>query len=350
MGEHQESLRSLYESGERLRKEIEDSYDYNSAAYQQKLQTAIQTYQECKKLVDQISLFSTNESLEDVVSSEIRYMLIDYHFANLTSKQQSSDRASILKLSKLLYMRFLNLCDAYDLLSNYDRSVLQPVDPGAPKAPSAPIDAAARRNEKIAKFKLEKELKAKIDTLAQNPHLLDEDELRKLQTASMSLAIMKSVQQLEMIDLELDILSKAPKAEGNPLPHLTQDGRSRDRGTRDDYNDKLDNIPSTIKGGPLLSQDGKPLRPFTLLDSRDRLKKGVFKSGHNLPTMTIDEYLEEERKRGGIIEGGGEKSGIRSEPDEDNHEKADEETMKAREWDEFKEANPRGSGNTINRG
>src|SRR5437588_12893343 len=91
-------------------------------------------------------------------------MLIDYHLANLTSKQQSPDRPSILKLSKFLYVRFLNLCDAYNLLSNYDRrSVLQPADPGAPKVPSAPIDAAARRNEKIAKFKLEKELKAKID-------------------------------------------------------------------------------------------------------------------------------------------------------------------------------------------
>jgi len=117
---------------------------------------------------------------------------------------------------------------------------------------------------------------------------------------------MKSIQQLEMIELELDILSKAPEPDENPVAHLTQDERSRDRrGSGDGYNDKLDNIPSTIKGGPLLSQDGKPLRPFTLLDSRERLKQGIFKSGHNLPTMTIDEYLEEERKRGGIIEGGG---------------------------------------------
>jgi len=91
-------------------------------------------------------------------------MLVGYHLADLTSKQQSPDRASILKLSKSLYIRFLNLCDAYDLLSNYDRSILQPTDLGALEALSAaPVDAAARRNEKIAKFKLEKELKAKID-------------------------------------------------------------------------------------------------------------------------------------------------------------------------------------------
>lgn len=66
--------------------------------------------------------------------------------------------------------------------------------------------------------------------------------------------------------------------------------------------------------------------------------------------MTIDEYLEEEKRRGGIIEGGGEQSGIPVEPDEDNYLKADLETMKAREWDEFQEDNPKGSGNTLNRG
>lgn len=66
--------------------------------------------------------------------------------------------------------------------------------------------------------------------------------------------------------------------------------------------------------------------------------------------MTIDEYLAEEKRQGGIVEGGGEQSGIMPEPDEDDFDRADQETMKAREWDEFKEANPRGSGNTLNRG
>ena len=103
--------------------------------------------------------------------------------------------------------------------------------------------------------------------------------------------------------------------------------------------------------GPLLDSKGKPLRPFTLLGGgRQEVKDGVFRPGHSLPTMSIDEYLEEERKRGGIIEGGGEKSGIKPEVDEDDYEISDAATMKAREWDEYVEANPKGSGNTINRG
>ena len=99
-----------------------------------------------------------------------------------------------------------------------------------------------------------------------------------------------------------------------------------------------------------MSSDGKPMRPFTLLDSRQTLKKNVFRPDHSLPTMTIDEYLEEEKRRGGMIDGGGPQSAEQPEPDEDNLIAADEETMKQRAWDEYVEENPKGSGNTLNRG
>lgn len=72
--EDQTSLRSLYDTAERQRHEIEGSYDYQSDAYQDKLCSAVNAYQKCKTLVDQLSLFSSNEGLEDVSSSEIRWV------------------------------------------------------------------------------------------------------------------------------------------------------------------------------------------------------------------------------------------------------------------------------------
>lgn len=66
--------------------------------------------------------------------------------------------------------------------------------------------------------------------------------------------------------------------------------------------------------------------------------------------MMIDEYLEEERRRGGIIEGGGEVSGQVLELDEDDYEKVEKEMYKVRVWDEFVEENFRGVGNMINCG
>ena len=134
----------------------------------------------------------------------------------------------------------------------------------------------------------------------------------------------------------------------------SDDSANRMSSTQDDYSGKLDfSRPSAPRGGhtgPMLSKEGKPLRPFTLLDKRQRLQEGVFRPDHNLPTMTIDEYLEEERRRGGIIDGGGEKSAVRQVVDEDDMEKVDEETMKNRGWDDFKDENPKGAGNTLNMG
>lgn len=138
-----------------------------------------------------------------------------------------------------------------------------------------------------------------------------------------------------------------------PTQPPADDPRQRSNLGGSNYSDRLDPSLSQLlnggRNGPILNNKGKPMQPFTLLDRRSQLQQGVFRSSHNLPTMTIDEYLEEEKRRGNFVQGG-EQSGIQPEIDEDDLDKADEETMKARAWDEFTEANPRGAGNTLNRG
>lgn len=157
-----------------------------------------------------------------------------------------------------------------------------------------------------------------------------------------------------MIAQEFKILALMPPKP--PAGHEDQAVDYRERGGRgkDEYSDRLDPSISQLlnkgKAGPILSKEGRPLKPFTILNSRQELRNGVFRPDHSLPTMTIDEYLAEEKRRGGMVDGGGEQSGRPADPDEDNLDKADIETMKAREWDDFTEANPKGSGNTINRG
>jgi immunoglobulin-binding protein 1 len=137
---------------------------------------------------------------------------------------------------------------------------------------------------------------------------------------------------------------------GNTQVH---DPRHGSEVNKKDYEERLDvDVSQPLKlgkWGPILSKDGRPLQPFTLTDRRSQLQKGVFRSGHNLPTMTIEEYLEDGRRRGGIIQGGNQEN-MNQEIDDDDMNKVNEETMKARAWDEFKEENPRGSGNTLNRG
>ncbi|KAF2873407.1 type 2A phosphatase-associated protein 42 [Massariosphaeria phaeospora] len=356
MAAEPQSIRALFSTAERTREELSSAYETNSPTFQEKLTTAIATYEQCLKLSEQISLFSPNETLDDVSSSDLQYMASSYHLAELVQKITSDVAARKLNLltARGHYERFLKLLDSYDVLEKPDATLFEAyIEDRNAFSTASTRDAAARRDAKIARFRQEKELKKKLAYLRQNPKLAENDEqmVRELYLTDLTFMVHQTFQSLESIAQELQIISLAPPAPPHDQDVSAPDGRQDGRGDRNKYSDRLDSqLPGLKYSGPILSSDGKPLRPFTLLDNRQKLQKGVFRPGHSLPTMSIDEYLEEEKRRGGIIEGGGEQSGIRPEPDEDNLLKADEETLKARAWDEFKEDNPKGSGNTLNRG
>ncbi|KAI1300584.1 TAP42-like family protein [Xylaria venustula] len=361
MAEAPRTLKSTFQAAEAKRLAIEGSYDVTSATYQEDVEGARQSYEDCAQMIDQISLFSPNESLEDLATSDLPYLLVFYHTAELLQKVSTSsplERTRVLNSTRDAYEKFLHLLDSYSILAPRDNKLLAEYneDPSNFSTIST-RDPNARRNAKIANFKAEKELKQKLEYMRNSPRYLedggDEEAVRELYLANIALSVHMTFQGLEGINREVDILAQAP------IPLIPQhttieedDRRRKESMDIDGYSERLDSPLRTQAGfkGPLLSKEGKPLRPFTLVGNRQELQRGVFRPGHNLPTMSIDEYLEEERRRGGIIEGGGEASGRQPEPDEDNIEKADEETMKARAWDEFTEANPRGSGNTLNRG
>ena len=189
--------------------------------------------------------------------------------------------------------------------------------------------------------------------LAQVPRTLDEDESvsREVYNADIQLCAHRTFHALDIIAQEVKILALMPPTPASEAPN-PMDSQERSRTDGDGYSERLDHHDTfkNGKGGPLLTKDGKPLKPFTLLDNRQRLRNGVFKADHNLPTMTIDEYIQEEKRRGGIKDGAGGQSGQSLPIDEDDLEKADQETMKAREWDDFRDDNARGSGNTLNMG
>ncbi|QSZ34453.1 hypothetical protein DSL72_006047 [Monilinia vaccinii-corymbosi] len=353
------SVKTIFNSAERQRLAIESSWQTNTEQYQEDIRNALSTYQECRQLADRLALFSSNETLDDINSSDIQYLVIPYRIADLGQRLCTTDtnkRKLILQEAKKCYESFLTQLLHYEMLSTAEKKLYAEYQ----ESPStfstvSTTDPTARRNTKIANYKLEKDLKKKLDFLAQNPAYLqnDEDAIRELEITKLSLCAHDSFQSLESINRELEVLAMAPV--GPRIPGGPQsDDRERIAGLRGPdagYSDRLDiGDITTNNKGPILSTGGKPLRPFTLLESRQALQKGVFRPGHNLPTMTIDEYLEQERARGGIIEGGGEASGIIPEIDPDDFEKMDEETEKARRWDEFTEDNPKGAGNTLNRG
>ncbi|KIV99209.1 uncharacterized protein PV09_09073 [Verruconis gallopava] len=351
------TLRGLFRDAEDRRRGLDEFSSTVSDAYQENLAAAITSYEECLKVANEIALFSPNETLEDINSSDLEYLLINFRLAQLIEKLTRGERKQNLLAARSRYERFLKLLDSYDILSKADTKLMEQYFEDPDKFSTASTtDPIARRNAKIARFKEQKELKNKLDYLRKNPTALesDEDALRDLHLTNISLCVHETFQALESMALELQMLAMAPPAPPSDPSLHSSDERQRNSSEiyKDGYSERLDD-PSLLKrgwSGPLLSKDGKPLRPFTLTDKRTELRKGVFRPDHSLPTMSIDEYLEEERKRGGIIEGGGEKSGIRPEPEDDDMDKVDAEIMKQRAWDDWKDENPRGAGNTMNRG
>jgi hypothetical protein len=365
MDDQPRSLKALFSEAENKRLALEGMYEANSVTYRDDLSSAIQGYNNCLEQISRLSLFSPNETAEDISTSDLPYLLVNYYLAELIQKRSSptpQSRRAIVSSARDAYERYLHLLDSYSLLSDTYTKLLERYteSPTTFSTISPGADMEARRNAKIANFKTEKELRTKLEFLRRRPEYGtedgtgDEEAVRAVHLAHLAYAAHMTFQGLESLNRELEVLSRAPDPLIPSTSTVAQDEDERRRTRREEgFSERLDaGAPKRLASldGPLLSGQGKPLRPFTLLGNRAEIAKGVFRPGHNLPTMTIDEYLEEEKRRGGIIEGGGEASGRRPEPDEDNYEKADAETYKAREWDEFTEANPRGSGNTLNRG
>ena len=361
--EEETSLKSVFDAAERKRLALENTFEASSPSYGEDLASALKLYENCVHIIDKISLFSTNEGLEDISTASLPYLLVHYRIAELLQKVSTPsplERKVTLNHTRGAYERFLQLLDNYAILSAPESKLLSQYNDDPSAFSTVPTkDPNARRNGKIANFRAEKELKQKLAYMRQSPRYLedggDEEAVRELHLANVAFCVHMTFQGLEGINREMEVLAQAP------IPLMPQSSTAEEDERRrrelmdssDGYSERLDAPLQQLHAGakgPLLSREGKPLRPFTLTTNRQEIQQGVFRPGHNLPTMSIDEYLDEERRRGNIIEGGGEASLRQPEPDEDNIEKADEETMKARYWDEFTEDNPKGSGNTLNRG
>ena len=97
----------------------------------------------------------------------LRYMVIDFHLAELVQKIYSTD-VSIRKRNLLRarghYERFLKLLDSYDILDKANAALFESyIEDKDHFSTASTRDSAARRDAKISRFKEEKELKRKLE-------------------------------------------------------------------------------------------------------------------------------------------------------------------------------------------
>lgn len=227
-----------------------------------------------------------------------------------------SSRLSVLEESREWLGSFLKRVRGYDgLLDNETQRLLRPLADGG----------SAAREAKVARHRALTALRRTIASAPLGAAQEEEEWTRNVAMAQLGAQSLEAQGELESILVEMSLLRLRDAAE--PL-----DMRTASPGSS----------PPSAPPPPI-----KPLKPFVLLNTRQQLRDQVFRPGHRLPTMTIDEYLELERQRGGILE---HRTTGRAEEDEDRDEVADRKTAKDRHFDLFKDDNPRGWGNTRNLG
>ncbi|KAJ2454946.1 Type 2A phosphatase-associated protein 42 [Coemansia sp. RSA 2336] len=301
----------------------------SSTEYQAKVSEIIKQLEICLEQVDKLSLFSSNETTEDYSTGELKLLLIHAYLGEVIQKQQGN-RLQVLEQANTHYDKFLALCRELEISSGSSRE---------------PRDAGATRMQKIERFKQMRAMEQEIGELEER--LAREADLDQVEREHAEKLIQLKVYQVEddksLLASELEMARQMEQMRERDA----REPARPDAAWRLDECTRLDprtGQPATL---PVLNDKGQPMRPFVLTgrgSERQEIRDRVFRPGWALPTMSVDEYLQQERERGNIISGGGKEPEARQ-VDDDDDEALDAETMKQREWDDFKDDNPRGWGN-----
>ncbi|NXG56180.1 IGBP1 protein, partial [Hemiprocne comata] len=337
-------LSELLAEGRRLWEEVDAGDEPSSGAstVQEKVRQGLGALQRAAAMVAQLDLFSENEELEEIASTDLQYLLLPALLGALTLKQVDlSKRLEHLESARAHFWRFLKLCKSYGLGSFHlppasasppgEEGAGSPSPGGTAAAQASLVAMASSRQAKIERYKQKKELENRLASMRTcvESGQADEDQIREFYILQIQRWINTSLEEIESIDQEMVIL--------------------RSRGTG-----KQPSAPPHGASRPARA----PMKPFVL--TRDAAQAKVFGAGYpGLPTMTVDDWYEQRRRQGVVSEqstvqrapAGVTDEELQKQQQEKKEEEDDEEALqKARSWDDWKDTHPRGYGNRQNVG
>lgn len=386
------TLPSLFEQARKIHQMASES-----SVDQETIKKGCQVLQQCEDMIGKLGLFSTNETKDDIGTANLKYLLVPYYLGELTEKVSQDDRIQILKAAQAKLKEFLSFCEAMELVPQEE---LESSGQGGSNT------FADKRARKIARFKRQKAAESKFLEIkerrerrgrstraaalstpveAGEEDVLDDDgeEEREAWLTTISLAICKALDLVEMLKKEEEMLSAVKERQsqdgGKEFTHSILDERTRkaelwhrDAAARAQYTKPAQPITcatfaqDVLEGRANVSQahehKHQPLifGPASLVGGnltteRERMAAQVFQPSHRMPTMSIEEAgLREmemmnkwqERNRKMMEEANSawyrdpQKLGPREEDEDD-----DAAVERARAFDDWKDDNPRGAGN-----
>lgn len=394
MGEWEDMpLPALFELGRKIHHNATEA----GSADQDTVRKGCEALSKCEEMISKVGLFSTNETKEDISTTNLKYLLVPFYLAELTEKIAQDDRISIVKASMAKLKEFISFCEILELVPEEE---LQPSQGGS----NSFVD---RRAQKIARFRRKRDAEAKLLEImerkerrgrstrasalsspveAGDEDLLDDDgeEEREAWLTTISLAICKALDLLEMLKKEEEMLSavkerQLKEGEGEFSQSVLDERMKkaeawhRDAAVRVRYTKPTQPITcatfaqDVLEGRANVSQahDHKH-QPVTfgpaslvggnLATERERMAAQVFQPFHRLPTMSIEEaglkemeimnkWQERNVKLMEEANSAWYKDNQKLRPSEEEDEDDDAAVEKARAWDDWKDDHPRGAGN-----
>jgi immunoglobulin-binding protein 1 len=158
-----QSLSSTFRTAEDLREQVNSGAIPTATAIPQ----LVTLYSQCAKLISSLSLFSPNESLDDISSSELQYLLVDYFLADALFRKGipvAQERKETVLEARSIWERFMRRLDQYDMFRKEDARMWERyLENKNGFEVAGGLDASQRRDVKITRFREEKELKRKLE-------------------------------------------------------------------------------------------------------------------------------------------------------------------------------------------
>jgi immunoglobulin-binding protein 1 len=332
-------------------------------------QEALSLLESIQKDVGALSLFSSNETLEDISTKSLPFLTVE-HFLSMaivslpSGPGRMGERKANIHKSIDLWSVFLGRLEQYELLSKTEveeyEELMEEMDTTIPMP-------APNRDAKIARFKAKQQAKMEMERLkslrerrsrigmsAEDEMDGHDEESLERSVALKELSIHKgeafenwsqSKRELPMIEMMVKMEDERQLMDRHDGSALVQDQRP------------------PLTGKPLKVTHITKDATGTLQLKKEEILSKVFRPGWNQPTMTLEELGDieynaamerEERQKqaeaGKVNEPRRYEELIRDGL-EDNTELVDASAQLDRDWDDWKDENPRGSGNKMaNRG
>ena len=279
------------------------------------------------------------------------------------------DRREHLLSAKRRLQEYVDICKKYNIVNDDDKIFIDN------DSNSSQMNDNTRRTLKIAKFKREKEAKESMKALILKMNIeakrvpdyeaveaLDDDEdTKKLLLLQFQSYVRDSIDEIVLINQEMDLLDHMSE-----LKELEDEFGSKHNSiappssslvTSKIGNENISYLPSRDYPDQR-DQKGLSITKLNKVDdqlivTRDTIKATVFTPSMAPPTISLEEFADMEKEKA-LTRSANESNEsevtrrynqLVKDGDEDDTTLVDLATIEDRNWDEFREANPRGWGN-----